>query len=199
MQHRQYAAILGRITQIGMDLDQKIEGVLFYKAAPVRKKDLCTLLDIAPETLEQKLTVLGERLAFGATRLVITDSEVELVTAPELDEFIDDIRKDELKRDIGKAGAETLAIVLYRGPISRAEIDRIRGVNSSYILRNLMTRGLVERTAQSKQNQYQITPSLLKHLGINKRHELPGFQETMDALEAYEAQQEQTAETRSAT
>lgn len=173
-----------------MELSEKIEGVLFYKAAPMKKRALCTLLGVEDAELEAALSKLQERLQSGATRLVTAASEVELVTAPELDPLIDDMRKDDLRRDIGKAGAETLAIVLYRGPVTRAEIDRIRGVNSSFILRNLMMRGLVERSAGAKQNQYQVTPELLAHLGITKRNDLPGFKETMDALDAYEKQQE---------
>ncbi|MEX0930708.1 MAG: SMC-Scp complex subunit ScpB, partial [Candidatus Paceibacterota bacterium] len=106
----------------------------------------------------------------------------------ELDPIIESLQKEEMKRDIGKAGAETLAIVLYRGPLTRAEIDRIRGVNSSFILRNLMARGLVERAAGAKSNQYSITPELFSHLGITKRNELSGFAETMDALDQYEQQ-----------
>lgn len=172
------------------ELSVQVEGVLFYKAEPVKKRALCTLLQVETEELEQALHKLAERLVDGATRLIMTDTEVELVTAPELDGLMDGIRKDELRRDIGKAGAETLAIVLYRGPITRVEIDRIRGVNSSFILRNLMMRGLVERTTLGKQNQYQGTTALLAHLGIATRNDLPGFKETMDALDAYETQQE---------
>lgn len=169
-----------------MELDLKLEAVLFYKAAPMKKRALCTLFKVKEDELDVAIKTLGERLEHGATRLVNTDTEVELVTAPALDELIESIRKDELRRDIGKAGAETLAIVLYRGPVTRADIDRIRGVNSSFILRNLMTRGLVERTAETKQNQYRVTTELLAHLGIEKQRDLAGFQETMDALDAYE-------------
>lgn len=171
-------------------LSVQVEGVLFYKAEPVKKRALCALFHVELPLLEEALLELQNRLLSGATRLVVTETEVELVTAPVLDPLIDSIRKDELRRDIGKAGAETLAIVLYRGPITRVEIDRIRGVNSSFILRNLMMRGLVERTTQGKQNQYQGTTALLAHLGITTRTDLPGFKETMDALDAYEKEQE---------
>lgn len=169
-----------------MELDRQLEAVLFYKAAPMKKRALCTLFKVGEADLEGAIGKLNERLLAGATRLIVTDSEVSLAAAPELDPLIESIRKDELRRDIGRAGAETLAIVLYRGPITRAEIDRIRGVNSSFILRNLMTRGLIERITETKQNQYRVTGELLRHLGIRTRNELPGFQETMDALDAYE-------------
>lgn len=168
------------------ELSVRIEGILFYKAAPMKKRALVEALGASAEEVEVALARLAQRLESGATRLVVTDAEVELRTASELDALIDGLRKDELKRDIGKAGAETLAIVLYRGPITRAEIDRIRGVNSSFILRNLMTRGLIVRDQEGRQNRYAATTELLAHLGIAKQNELTGYQETMDALDAYE-------------
>ena len=133
-----------------MELSLQIEGLLFYKASPVRKSALCKQFDIDQKALETALEAVRARLAGSALQLSETENEVQLVTVPELDELIESVRKDEMKRDIGKAGAETLAIILYKEPISRAEIDRIRGVNSSFILRNLLVRGLIERETEKK-------------------------------------------------
>ena len=72
--------------------------------------------------------------------LVRTDDEVMLGTAKEFSGLIEDLAKEELSRDLGKAGLETLSIVLYLGPITRADIDYIRGVNSQFILRALLIR-----------------------------------------------------------
>lgn len=178
-----------------MDLEKQIEGVLFYKTEPVKKTLLIGLFDVADEVLEEALLQLSSRLQHGGTRVVMTDTTVQLVVAPELSEIIETLRKDELKKDIGKAGAETLAIILYRGPISRAEIDRIRGVNSNFILRNLLIRGLIERRehpSDQRSFMYAITPNLLNHLGITRREELPEFPEIMNALETYERHQQET-------
>lgn len=169
-----------------MKLDAKIEALLFYKAEPIKKVVLMKTLGVGEEDLGTALKTLEERLEGGATALLSTDEEVSLVTAPEFDELIDNTRKDEMKRGIGKAGAETLAIVMYRGPISRVEIDRVRGVNSSYILRNLEIRGLVERRAGKRQNEFVITTELLRHLGIREKTEMPDYAKVMNALEAFE-------------
>lgn len=169
-----------------MTLDQQIEGVLFYKATPMKKAALCKLFSCSEQELSTALEVLSKRLENGATRLIQAQTEIELVTAPELDELIDGIRKDELKRDIGKAGAETLAIILYRGPLPRAEIDRIRGVNSSFILRNLQIRGLVEKNATGKPVTYGATTTLMAHLGVTQKTELPEFTSIMNTLDTYE-------------
>jgi segregation and condensation protein B len=172
-----------------MELHQNIEGVLFYRSSPVKKSELMKFFECSPEELTTALNTLTERLTGGATRIIQTEKEVQLVTAPELDELIESIRKDEMKRDIGKAGAETLAIVLYKGPITRTEIDRIRGVNSSFILRNLLVRGLIERGTDQKSRSFEVTPALLAHLGIENKIELPNYATVLDQLEKFEAEQ----------
>ena len=169
-----------------MKLDILIEALLFYKAAPQSKKLLLKLFDISSEDLQTGISTLRERIQNGGLRLIETETDIQLVTAPELSEFMSTIAKEELATDIGKAGAETLAIILYREPISRAEIDRIRGVNSSFILRNLLTRGLISREAIGNSYQFRITSQLLQQLGISSKHDLPQFSEFMNALDTFD-------------
>lgn len=176
--------------QNNMGLSERIEGLLFYKASPMKLSLLCKTLEVENDELESALQKLQEHLAERGIRLLRTDTEVQLVTAPELDPLIESVRKDEMKRDIGKAGAETLSIILYKGPISRSEIDRIRGVNSSFILRNLLIRGLIEREMAKNNALFSITPSLLAHLGISNKTELPNYAVVLDSLEKFEQQQQ---------
>jgi segregation and condensation protein B len=174
-----------------MPLDVLIEAILFYKATPQKKAVLQKMFAIEEgEEWRAALERLKTRLEIGALRLIETDTELTLSTAPALGEFIESLRKNELKGDIGKAGAETLAIILYREPISRAEIDRIRGVNSSFILRNLLIKGLVEREASGNTYHFRITPTLLQHLGITKKSELPRFADFMNAIDAFKTEPE---------
>jgi segregation and condensation protein B len=171
-----------------MPLASLIEGVLFYTGAPQKKSKLMGMFGVEQNALAVAVEELKNRLAVGGVRLLETELELQLVTAPEMSEFIAELRKGELSQDIGKAGAETLAIVLYREPISRGEIDRIRGVNSAFILRNLMTRGLIERTALKNSHQFRTTPALLQHLGVTHKHDLPHFGEFMDSIDAFSEQ-----------
>lgn len=170
------------------NLDAHIEAVLFYKTEPMSKRELGTFFGVDEETLVVALERLRARLT-GGISLIETDEDVQLVTAPRVSETLSKLKKDELSRDIGKAGAETLAIILYRGPIARGQIDLIRGVNSTFILRNLLIRGLIERIPHpndKRQFQYRITPNLLAHLGITKKEELPEYQRIADELDTYE-------------
>ncbi len=180
-----------------MPLDILIEGLLFYKATPLKKAALEKQFAVDTATLSTAIAALHQRLEAGATRLIETDTDIELVTAPSLAPFIEALRKADVKSDIGKAGAETLAIILYRGPISRSEIDRVRGVNSSFILRNLLIRGLVERSAEKKGSGYlfSVTPALFAHLGVSRKDELADFAKITDALENFEANLTEQEET----
>jgi segregation and condensation protein B len=170
-----------------MPLDILIEGLLFYRSTPQKKSALEKMYDVSTEDFRGALDALKARLSTGATRLLETETDIELVTAPELAPYIEALRKGDIKSDIGKAGAETLAIILYRNPITRSEIDRIRGVNSSFILRNLLIRGLIERS-QTKQGSgytFGISASLLAHLGVTDARSLTDFARITDALETF--------------
>ena len=118
--------------------------------------------------------------------MLTTGDTVALVTAPELADTIESIRKDTLSREIGKAGAETLAIVVYHGRVSRARIDAIRGVQSAATVRSLLVRGLIERVrGDARSPEYQATPELLAHLGVTDRSQLTDFHEVMGVLESF--------------
>jgi segregation and condensation protein B len=128
-----------------MKLESQIEAILFWKAEPVSIKKLATLLNKTEEEIKAALIFLRGALNERGITLVQLEDEVTLGTSKEASELIESLTKEELTKDLGKAGLETLSIILYQGPISRAEIDYIRGVNSQFILRNLLIRGLIER------------------------------------------------------
>jgi len=171
-----------------MELAKKIEAVLFWKAEPVGIKKLATLLDVDVKSIRAGLIELDNSLKGRGVALVQTDEDVMLGTAKELSPLIEKLTKDELTRDLGKAGLETLSIVLYQGPISRAEIDYIRGVNSQFILRALLIRGLVERVdnpADARSYLYKPTLDLLSHLGVSKIIELPEYEQIRNEIEGF--------------
>lgn len=168
-----------------MPLDILIEAVLFYKASPQKISSLKKLFAVNEEDWALAIEQLRSRLEFGATRLVETTTEISLSTASELSEFVETMQRGERKGDIGKAGAETLAIILYKEPVSRAEIDRIRGVNSTFILRNLLVKGLVQREPTGNSYHFKISPALLQHLGVASKTELPRFSEFMTAIDSF--------------
>jgi segregation and condensation protein B len=169
-----------------MTLENKIEAILFYKNEPLEIKKLAKLLEMGEREIREALQNLAKNLENRGICLVMTEKEVSLATAPEIRSLIEQIAKDEMNSEIGRAGLETLSIILYNGPITRREIDYIRGVNSTFILRNLAMRGLVEREVDSKDQRvfrYKGSLNLLAHLGLKKIEELPEFNELRKKIE----------------
>ena len=174
------------------NLSQQLEAILFWKAEPIAIKKLATLLGEGVTIENVKAAITDLELALqtrgSGLTLVQTDEEVTLGTAKELSPLIEKLTKDELSRDLGKAGLETLSIVLYQGPISRADIDYIRGVNSQFILRALMIRGLVERIDNPKDARsflYKPTLQLLAHMGVSKIADLPDYEQVRADIESF--------------
>ena len=157
-------------------LDSLIEAVLFWRGEPVSISELAKDLGQSEEAIKTALIFLRGKLAERGVVLVEKNDEVLLGTAPLASEVIERLAKEELNRDLGKAALETLTIILYQGPVARAEIDYIRGVNSSFILRHLQGRGLAERIpnpADARSFLYRPTFDLLQHLGISQVEDLP--------------------------
>jgi segregation and condensation protein B len=162
-----------------MNLEQKIEAVLFFKGEPVSRKKLSEILRADQTEINEGIEKLKENLQNRGVVLLEKDNELMLGTTPELSELIEDLQKEELNKDLSKASLETLSIVLYKNGATRAEIDYIRGVNSSFTLRALSVRGLVEKTTDEKDNRrYIYKPSfdLLSFMGVKSTLELPEFQ-----------------------
>jgi len=135
----------------------------------------------ALEVLKEKIKGRGVELIYKPALLseVGGDDEVMLGTASKLSHIIERLTKEELVRDLGKAGLETISIIAYKGPISRVEIDYIRGVQSNFILRNLQIRGLVEKITNEKDHRsflYRPTFELLQFLGVSKIEDLPEYE-----------------------
>lgn len=168
-----------------MNLQSKIEAYLFWKGEPQTLWEISVALRADPEEVKAAVATLQTSLAERGMRLVMNGEEVVLGTAPEMSELFEALRKEELSKDLSKAALETLSIVLYRDNVTRTEINFIRGVNSSYILRNLEVRGLVERAQHATDGRlsiYKPTLELLSYLGITSLSELPEYQKARDIL-----------------
>lgn len=120
--------------------------------------------------------------------LIRYDDMVTLGTHIDVNDFIEKMIKDDLQKDLGKSALETLAIILYQGPIKRADIDYIRGVNSQFILRNLLIRGLVSRVDDPTDERtflYKPSLELMAFLGITDIKQLPDFDDVIVKLSSF--------------
>lgn len=169
-----------------MELSRKIEALLFFKGEPVTAGFLAKTLGVSEDDARSGLTDLEQSLSGRGIVLMQNGEEYMLSSSPEMGGTIEGLLKEELSKELGKAGLETLATVLYRGPIARSEINYLRGVNSNYILRALLVRGLIEKVDQGgRSTAYQPTFELLSYMGVSKVSDLPGYEETQKSVEEF--------------
>ncbi|MFH1508918.1 MAG: SMC-Scp complex subunit ScpB [bacterium] len=183
----------------------QIESLLFTLTDPIDIKKLAGYAKIMVpecETALKEIAVEYEEQNRGV-RILQRGRMVQMVTAADNAKIAEQIVKSELSEGLSNAALETLSIILYRGPISRAEIEAVRGVNCTFILRNLLMRGLVEHkksVRDARMWEYEVTFEYLQHLGITKVSELPNYEELSkreefdNALEKYSALIDQSEE-----
>lgn len=163
---------------------QTIHAILFATADSYTVAGLATLLSTNTEQIEVDLENLAASLDGQGIMLVREGTAVTLATRPEHGALLETIRKEELSKELSKASAETLAIVVYRPGATKAEIELIRGVNASYSLRALSMRGLIEQKGGGRGVTYHPTIALLEQFGAQTTAELPHFTEVKTKIEA---------------
>lgn len=173
-------------------LSQRIEALLFAEGGPLAKKKLVSLLSCSAEELTAGLAELSKRYEGGSLSLVVSDTEATLAVSQAALETVRTAQEKELGSSIGDAGLEVIAILLYRGPSTRAHIDYIRGVNTTSTIRNLLARGLIERAGNPEDGReylYRPTTELLAHLGVREARELPEYDKIVNELASFERSQ----------
>jgi segregation and condensation protein B len=182
------------------DVDKQLAGLealLFIHGEPITYAKIETVLGLKKDEIEPLLTELKKRLDVDdrGLQLVIGSGKAQLATKPEFNVILENFVRGELSEDLTPASLEALSIIAYLGPISRARLEYLRGVNSLVILRSLMIRGLIERIpdpAHANGFVYQPTFDLMKQLGLQGKEDLPEFARFQDLLKVFETQQAAT-------
>ncbi len=161
-------------------LKSKIESLLFVAGKPLKVGRIAKLLkkdkkEVAA-AIEELMKEFNEKNS--GIKILKSGKEYQMATAPENGKLIKDYVKDETTGELTKPSLETLTIIAYRQPVTKAELEQIRGVNCSLILRNLLIRGLVEaeENKKTKNIYYKTTFDFLRFLGINDVSELPDYE-----------------------
>lgn len=170
-----------------------LEALLFIHGEPLSYKKIGTVLGIPPDELAAFVENYKKELEGSGRGLqLVSDKEkVQLATKPEFNKILEDFVKEEITEDLTLASLEALSIIAYLGPISRAKLEYLRGVNSIVILRSLMIRGLVERFPDPEHPAgflYQTTFDLMKHLGIPDAKDLPEYEKFQELLKVFNAE-----------
>ncbi len=162
------------------ELINKIESVLFISHQPLSLQKLVSLTGAKKVEVQNAIEELQKRYneKKGGVIVQVQGDKVQMATAPESAEVIKSFVSQETTGELTRAALETLTIIAYRGPITRPELEQIRGVNCAIIIRNLLMRGLIEKTEDKKTMTvtYAVTLEFLQHLGITSQTELPEYQ-----------------------
>ena len=169
-----------------MELKSKIESILFVTGSPVSLAKLGKVLGASSDEISSALNELTSDYKDRGLVILKKEDEYQFGTNPENSALIEKLVKSEFTEDLTKAALETLTIIAYKGPLTRSEIEFIRGVNSSFTVRNLLLRGLIERIENSKDARsylYKISFDFLKYVGVKSVEELPGYQDLQNKAE----------------
>jgi|SRR3989338_2630323 len=170
------------------------EAFLFAEGEPLPVRKLKQILECSDADFDSAMNELARKRAGSGIALVRTADEVSLAVSALCAPAIRAENERELAREIGDAGLEVLAILLYRGPSTRSQIDYIRGVNTSTTLRTLLSRGLAQRTGNpndAREYIYSATAELLAYLGVTDKEQLPDYMAIAGELSVFETTQAQ--------
>jgi segregation and condensation protein B len=167
----------GENSEIELPLSVKLEALLFVAPEPVTTAQLAAVLDVAPSVIERVLNELDVALSTRGLRLQRNAGRFQLTTAPQLAELIERFLGLEATTHLSRAALETLAIIAYQQPVTRPQIDSIRGVNSDSMMKSLLHKGLILESGRAdgpgRPILYSTTPEFLQHFGLNSILEMP--------------------------
>ena len=162
-----------------LSLAAQVESLLFVADAPVSVNRLAEALETTPTQVEQALSELEAIFASGGLRLQRAGNRVQLITAPEAASCVERFLGLEARTRLSRAALETLAIIAYSQPMTRPEIESIRGVSSDSVLRTLLSVGLIEEVGRAptvgRPILYGTTFEFLQHFGLSSMDELPSL------------------------
>lgn len=162
------------------NLKSKLESLLLVSSKPLSLRKISETLKVKPKAAEEAIDqlIVEYNQNGGGIRLLKNNGQVQLASSPENSDLVRQYLREDLIGELTEPSLETLTIIAYRQPVTKAEMEQIRGINCSLILRNLMIRGLVEAEYDKERavTVYAVTLDFLKFLGISAISELPDFE-----------------------
>lgn len=171
-------------------LDKMIESLVFVDGGEISFARAAEVCKVSVEEISAAAQLLASTHSDRGTVYVVSDVDISLRVGEECGDFIKEYSKKNFSEDVGPAALEVLALLLYRGPSTQAEIDLIRGVHSSYTLRALRVRGLIERVTENGRSAYVCTSETLAHLGVPSLDALPDRETIQKHIMQFEAREQ---------
>ncbi len=171
-----------------------VEAILFVTGNAVEKKEICRAMDVSESELEETLDALESGYDFDrrGLRLLRFGAHVQLATRPDYAPYVEKLLQPVQKQSLSQAVMETLAVIAYRQPVTKAEIELVRGVKCDYSVQSLVAKGLIEevgrKEALGRPILYGTTDAFLRHFCISSLSELPEIDFSQLAQKVEEAQ-----------
>jgi segregation and condensation protein B len=170
--------------QAALNLTGRLEALLFVAPGAVTPAQLAAALDLPPADVEAGLTALDsyyqERGEAAGLRLQRHAGRVQLTTAPLAADVVERFLGLEAASRLSRAALETLAIIAYQQPVTRPQVDAVRGVNSDGVMKSLLSKGLIQEAGRAetvgRPILYGTTADFLRHFGLSSLTELPPLQ-----------------------
>lgn len=160
-----------------INIKNAIESILFVAEKPVSLKELSQVVGVSVADIQKEIKVLSEEYQKRGLRIINKGSSFQLISSPEEGQFVARYLNQELKKELGQAALEALAIITYKQPITRVEVEKVRGVNCDAIMRTLQIKGLIEevdrKDAPGRPILYGTTFEFLQYLGVESIDDLP--------------------------
>ncbi len=160
-----------------LGLTALVEAILFVSPEPVSANQIGSLLDVPPREIKNAFTELDQLYADRGIRLQYHQNKVQITSAPEAALILESMLNLETTSTLSQAALETLSIIAYQQPITRPQIDSIRGVNSDGVLKTLLNKGLIDDVGREegpgRPILYSTTTEFLKYFGLSSYYELP--------------------------
>src|SRR6187431_1123652 len=176
--------------EIDLPLSVKLEAMLFVAAEAVTSSQLAAALDVSTSVVERGLNELDASLVSRGLRLQRHAGRVQLTTAPQLAELVERFLGLEATTHLSRAALETLAIIAYQQPVTRPQIDSIRGVNSDSMMKSLLHKGLILESGRAdgpgRPILYSTTPEFLQHFGLSSILEMPSLAKPEEEVETHD-------------
>ena len=162
-----------------LNIPAALEALLFVSAESVAPSQLGLVLEVSTSAVEQGLEQLEQELQWRGLRLQRNNGRVQLTTSPDYAEIVERFLGLEATSRLSRAALETLAIVAYQQPVSRPQIEAIRGVSSDGVMKSLLGKGLVQEVGRAEGTGrpilYGTSSDFLQHFGLNSLTELPSL------------------------
>jgi segregation and condensation protein B len=164
-----------------LEVKPLIESLLFVADEPVAVGRLASAIGVDREAVEEALRELGEEYEQRGLRLQRSGEQVQVVTAPEAAPYIERFLDLDLSSKLSAPALETLAVIAYQQPVTRAQIEAVRGVSCDSVLRTLVSKGLIEEMGRlpraGRPILYGTTFEFLQYFGLQDLAELPPLEE----------------------